>query len=259
VSATMLPEERMTRTVEKLDPEQVRLWKDPSQLQYHTQQFAAPYRSTVHLLRFIATLPLTGGEALDVACGAGANIAHLSGLSPSFRWTGIDLAGELLFPAGRRELAARGIEAKLVDGNLYELTHIFPRRSFDLVLMTQTLSWLPDYEGALDQLFAMTRGWLIVSALITDFDVDVKCEAQDLTIPDLPPYCLRILSLKRFREACEHRGAREVIARDFAIDIDLPRPASNGLGTYTETLAEGRRLQLTGPVLQPWKFVAVRI
>lgn len=238
---------------------QRRLWTDPSQIEYHERQLATPYRSTIHLGRFMRSLPLGEGQALDVGCGAGANMLYLSTQLPGFRWIGLDIAGGMLFDLARKRFEACGREAAFVQGDLYQLSRIFPD-GFDLVLCTQTLSWLPDWEPALDQLLDVARGWLVLSSLFTDFDVDVQCELIDhTTSKELAPYYVRVFSMRRFRERCEARGCREVIARDFDMDVDLPAPASGGLGTYTRTLRDGRRAQFTGPLFLPWKFVAIRM
>ena len=73
------------------------------------------------------------------------------------------------------------------------------------------------------------------------------------------PFFYNVYSLARVRHLCERHGCRDFVAEDFEIDVDLPRPTVYGLTTYTERLADGRRLQFTGPLFQPWKFVAVRV
>lgn len=242
------------------DAEQHRLWLDESQLQYHVAQFERPYRSTVHLGRFLSGLRLHGGEALDIACGAGSNIYHLSRIMPGFHWTGVDLAGDMLFPIAREKFADANLDVTLVSGDLFELDQILARQRFDLVISTQTLSWLPDHERALFQALRVTRGWLVVSSLFTELDVDTECLVYDHAIvPELPPYHMNVYSLNRMRSFCERHGCQEFLSEPFDIDIDLPRPASGGLGTYTERLADGRRLQFTGPVHLPWRFVAARM
>jgi SAM-dependent methyltransferase len=220
--------------------DQTRIWKNQDRIPYHIRQFEEPYRSTVHLGRFIQSLvPTPTGDALDVACGAGANIFYLSQLFPHYRWAGVDIAGDVLFSIGRQQFRDRGCAVTLIEGDLYKLTDVFPDRRFDLVLSIQTLLGLPEYEEAMDQLLAVTRGWLFVTSLFTDFDVDAKIQAMDY--------------------ACESRGCQQFVSQDFDIDIDLPRPQKYGLTTYTQTLIDGRRLQFTGPLLQPWKFVGIRM
>jgi SAM-dependent methyltransferase len=247
-------------TAKRQDAEQRRLWLDESQLRYHVDQFERPYRSTVHFGRFLASLPLHGGEALDIACGAGSNIYYLSHVIPGFHWTGVDIAGDMLFPIAREKFADANLDVTLVSGDLYELDRLLARQRFDLVISTQTLSWLPDHERALCQALCVTRGWLAMSSLFSEADVDTECLVYDHTIvPELPPYHMNVYSLNRMRAFCEGHGGREFRSEPFDIDIDLPRPASGGLGSYTERLADGRRLQFTGPVHLPWRFVAARM
>ena len=247
-------------TAKQQDADQRRLWLDESQLRYHVDQFERPYRSTVHLGRFLAGLDLHGGEALDIACGAGSNIYYLSRVMPGFHWTGVDIAGDMLFPITREKFADANIDATLISGDLFDLDQLLPYHQFDLVLSTQTLSWLPDHERALVQALRVTRGWLVVSSLFTDLDVDTECMVYDHTIvPELPPYHMNVYSLNRTRAFCESHGCHEFRSQPFDIDIDLPRPTSGGLGTYTERTADGRRLQFSGPVHLPWRFVAARM
>ena len=247
-------------TAKQQDADQRRLWLDESQLRYHVDQFERPYRSTVHLGRFLAGLPLRGGEALDIACGAGSNIYHLSHVVPGFHWTGVDLAGDMLFPIARERFANAKLDVTLVSADLFELDRVLARQRFDLVISTQTLSWLPDHERALCQALRVTRGWLVMSSLFTELDVDTECLVYDhTTVPELPPYHMNVYSLNRMRALCESHGCHEFRSEPFDIDIDLPRPASGGLGTYTERTADGRRLQFSGPVHLPWRFIAARM
>jgi len=249
-------------TETRISEDEKKLWTDESQLAYHTRQFDRPYRSTVHLDTFLSRLSLRGGEALDVACGAGANIMYLSRSLRGFRWTGLDLAGDMLFPVAREHFAEAGLDVSLVTGDLFDLDQALGGRSYDLVMLLQTLSWLPDHERALAQLLGATKpgGWLVLSALFAEADVDTECLVYDhAVVPELPPYHINVYSLRRIRAFCEMHGCREFRAQPFDIDIDLPRPDSGGLGTFTQTMQSGRRMQFTGPVYLPWMFVAARM
>jgi predicted amidohydrolase/SAM-dependent methyltransferase len=237
------------------------VWQDAGRLPYHTGQLREPYRSTVELARFIRSrLPDHTGTALDVACGAGANIAYLGQVFPGYRWTGIDIAGGRLFPLARQAAAERGIEVALVEGDFHKLVDVFGEQRFDLVLSIQTLLGIPAYEAALEQLLAVTRGWLVVTSLFTTADIDAKVEVFDHTLPEgcQGPFYYNVYSLERFRRQCAAAGCREFIVHDFEIDVDLPQPP-RGMGTYTQLMADGTRLQRSGPLAMPWKFVAVRM
>jgi SAM-dependent methyltransferase len=231
-------------------------------LDYHRRQFQESYRSTVHLGRFMRSLLVDPrGDALDVGCGAGANMYHLSREFPDYQWTGVDIAGEVLFPIGKERFADRGTDVQLIEGDFFNLRQILPARRFDLVLSIQTLHVLPHYEAALEQLLEVSRGWLFITGLFSEFDVDALVVVNNYTWPGhvRDVYHYNVYSQSRVRAFCEARGARDFFVQDFDIDIDLPMPQDMGMGTYTEMLANGRRLQFTGPLLQPWKFLAIRM
>jgi SAM-dependent methyltransferase len=239
-----------------------RFWRSPDHLAYHTRQFDQAYRSTVFLTRFLREIVRPGtGEALDVGCGAGANIFHLAQSFPSLRWTGIDLAGEVTFQIGRPRFQQAGLKVTLIEGDFNRLTEVVNGRRFDLVLCLQTLLAIRRYEHVLGQLLAVTRGWLVVSSLFTDHEVDVFTNAVDYSrsADARRGWHFNVYSLRRFRDLCRESGASEVIDREFDIDVDLPHHPTGGLNTYTERREDGRRLQFTGPIFQPWRFVAVRM
>ena len=249
----------------RLSKEEVEKWKAVAvqDRDYHSRQFDEPYRSTVSLLDFIrSVLDRPEGEALDVACGSGANIYHLGRGLPGYKWTGVDIVGEALFTIARQRFGSLGAEApSLIEGDLNDLVGLFPGRQFDLVLAIQTLTCLPSYEAALDQLLKVTRGWLFVTGLFTDFRVDAWIQASDYTWPETSRgvYRYNIYDVERVRAFCEARGSREFVTRDFEIDIDLEVPESKGLASYTRMLADGKRLQFTGPLFLPWKFIGIRM
>lgn len=244
------------------DSNQDQVWKSEDMVPYHRRQLVEPYRSTVHLARFVQSLvSRPGGTALDVACGAGANILHFSQVLSGYEWTGVEWYGDRLFPISEPYFCSRGLEPKLISGDLYKLTSMFPPKAFDLVLCIQTLCSLRGYEDAVDQLLAVTRGWTFITAMMTDFDIDARIEVVDHTRADrvtIPQY-YNVYSLARFRAYCEARGCREFVSLDFEIDRDLDPPKTGGMGSYTRRMADGRLAQFSGPLHMPWKFMGIRM
>ena len=239
-----------------LDTNQIARWKKIAQrdVDYHRRQFATTYRSTFYLGNFIRSLiGSTQGDALDVACGAGANIFHFAEMIPGFHWSGVDIAGDVLFPIGTPFFRSKGLNVDLKAGDFYRLKNYFGGRQFDLTLAIQTFLTIESYDALLDQLLSVSRGWLFVSSMFTDFDVDVNIEVTDYTWPeDCPnPGNYNVYSLSRFRSICEARGCKQFTSSDFVIDVDLPPPENRGLGTYTRRLDDGQRLQFTGPIFLP--------
>lgn len=241
-------------------------WQTDQRLDYHTRQFTTPYRSTVALQSFIRghVDPSTVKQALDVASGAGANMYHLSKGFPDAQWTGVDLVREIL-DIGSGIMNGLDFHPQLVQGDLFNLTTHFPHDTFDLVLLLQTLSWLPTYEDALKQLLAVTkpRGTVIISSMFTDDLIDATTVVQqfsddgEFTPLFSEPVNYNVYCYERFVSVCRTLGAKSVEAEDYLIDIDLQKPTDRRLGTFTRRLADGTRLQQTGPLFLPWKFIAI--
>lgn len=247
---------------QKADISQTQIWRHGDRLPYHMRQFDQPYRSTVHLARFIQSLvDLSVGQALDVGCGAGANIFHLSQMLGDYQWTGVDIAGDELFPTVQSKFDDLKIPVQLLVGDFYRLLEIFPRKQFDLVLSIQTLMGIPDYEEAVRQMLGVTKGWLVISSLFTDFPVDARIQVMDYGRPDdcQGPFYYNVYSINQFRAFCERHGAKDFRSMDFTIDADLPQPEKYGMTTFTRKLENGERIQFSGPLHMPWKFVAVRM
>ena len=248
---------------------QTEYWLEERHLAYHRRQFIEPYRSTLFLGEILAKagVPRTfAGEVLDVACGAGAGMAYLSGVFPQANFTGVDIASEI-FPIGLELMRQQrlGKLPRMVRGDIYKLGEAVAPRGYDVVLSIQTLSWVPAYEPLLAPLLSMAKpgGLIVISSLFTDALVDAKIELKQFVDESLresrDQIFYNIYCLDRFKAECRRLGAASVEAFDFEMDRDLPRPSHRQMGTYTEKLADGRRIQLSGPLLMPWKFLVVRM
>jgi ubiquinone/menaquinone biosynthesis C-methylase UbiE len=248
--------------------DQKELWLSEHHLEYHRRQFVQPYRSIVHLRQFVSSVLgncTASYRALDVGCGAGANIFHLSRQLPNTSWVGVDI-NEDAIELGRKLIAEHGglgTPLEFLSGDFYHLMDYLPAYSFDLVFCIQTLSWLPEYETLLPQLLGMakTGGVVFISSLFSDFLVDAYIKITQYKEGEFGngegPYFYNVYCLDRFREHCVGLGASQVVVVDFEIDEDLPLPDTRQMGTYTRKLEDGRRLQFSGSLLMPWKLVAV--
>lgn len=238
------------------------VFRDDSFAKYHLAQFDEPKRSTVHLARFAReVLGPTAEEPLailDVACGAGANMSYLSEYFPAASWTGVDTAEDFL-DVGRERLPSDRF--RLLSADLFELDQVFKPDEFDVAFSIQTLSWLPDYESALIQMLSCAASWVFVTSLFSDSDFDAFTTVVDRTVPESErlEHFYNVYSLPRLEAFCERQGIREMRVQDFDIDIDIPKPKHGKMSTYTMPAADGRKLQLSGPLLLPWKFIALRL
>jgi hypothetical protein len=101
---------------------------------------------------------------------------------------------------------------------------------------------------------------LILTALFSDHRTEIHSEIRDYARfgnDSTVTVSYNVFCTERFQRVARQAGFSEVLFRNFDIGIDLPRPA-RGIGTFTEQLTDGRRLQVSGGFLMPWKFAALR-
>jgi len=228
---------------------------------YHVSQLREPKRSTLHLARFVKKVlgsqRFQTMQALDAGCGGGANMLHLSSTLPNAKWVGVDSA-QAYVKLARESVQDPRFEFLL--GDFYSLHEDFSPDQFDVCFSIQTLSWLPDYEDAIRELMQVTRGWIFVTSLFSDSFVDAFIRVVDRAdqFPGLDAN-YNVYSYPRFESFCKNLGARDVTSTDFEIDVDLNPPEDGGMGTYTIRTENRGRMQVSGPLLMPWKFVAIRV
>jgi len=70
-----------------------------------------------------------------------------------------------------------------------------------------------------------------------------------------PKYFYNIYSINEVKQFFEENGYKRFEYTPFEINIDLNKPMDGGMGTYTETLEDGRKLQFGGPILIPEYFI----
>lgn len=235
---------------------------------YHRRQYANIYESTKGLLAFMESLApgVRSARILDAACGAGANAYHMLRRWPECAITGVDFQDELLKSASEMLPAELRARCAYLPCDLFKLREQFAPEAFDVATLIQTLGCgqfgLDAYKEVLEALVGVTRSWVFLNALFTDRRMDVTCTINPhVPAEDYPSgrVTYTIFCLKHFTEVCAQMGVRDVISRDFEIPIDLSGPVEGGLGTYTVKTVDGQRLQFSGAVPMPWKFVALRL
>jgi SAM-dependent methyltransferase len=141
----------------------VSAWIADRHLAYHRRQFAEPYRSTVHLGRFVQRILgarlETACTALDAGCGAGANIFHLSRILTETRWTGVDITASLFDVHGALTAEHGGYANpwNLIAGDLLPSPQAPSTPLFRPCVSIQTVSWLDGYAGFVPQFLAIAQ------------------------------------------------------------------------------------------------------
>ncbi len=226
--------------------------------QYHTHQFHSPKRSTTAFCEFLESKGILSetGSVLDIGAGMGAVTHYMSSRWKDIKFVGLEKDRNLV-NRGSRILKGCDSKVELIEGDLYELDGSYNRR-FDGIVCVQTLSWLDGYEDFFEKMFVLEPSWMGITSLFYDGLVDCRILlteyfGQHKDIEREHQY--NIYSLELVKNLLVKNGYTDIDWQVFNIDIDLPRPANKLMGTYTEKLVDGRRLQVSGPILMPWYFI----
>jgi S-adenosylmethionine-diacylgycerolhomoserine-N-methlytransferase len=96
--------------------------------------------------------PATGASVLEIGCGTGRNLVLAARLYPDARFFGIDVSTEMLTSAisaiSRRGMTKR-IRVAHGDGTAFDPQTLFGLRSFDHVMISYSLSMIPDWRRVL--------------------------------------------------------------------------------------------------------------
>jgi S-adenosylmethionine-diacylgycerolhomoserine-N-methlytransferase len=96
--------------------------------------------------------PDAGASVLEIGCGTGRNLVLASRLYPSARFFGIDVSTEMLTSAiaaiSRTGLTSR-VRVAHGDGTAFDPQGLFGIPQFDHVMISYSLSMIPDWRGVL--------------------------------------------------------------------------------------------------------------
>lgn len=236
--------QRTTEWLKKVDPV------------YHSRQFKSPFRSTVHFCDWLEEQGYLNQDSqlrvADIGTGQGANIHYMSNRFKNCTYLGLDINTDLI-KAGNDFFRGKKLDrCKLEYGDIYNMEdrHI---ANFDAIVSYQTLSWLPGYEAPLEAMIKLDPEWIALTSLFYDGNADCQIDVRNHVKNKNSIY--NIYALPRFIEFLTRHGYSNIQYSPFNIDIDLAKPEDGGMGTYTETMQDGNRMQIAGPLLMPWYFV----
>lgn len=100
-----------------------------------------------HLIAQLA--PPAGARVLEIACGTGRNLDHIARRYPDCALYGLDISEEMLLSAR----AKLGTRAALAHGDAcdFDPRILFDVAEFDRIILSYSLSMIPDWPRALDQ------------------------------------------------------------------------------------------------------------
>ena len=240
-------------------------WIDKGKVRtdYHERQFREPYRGTVSVCNWLEKLGFINSDSrltiLDLCSGMGANIYYMSKRYPHSTFLGVDINPDFV-KKGNNFFQNNGIKnCRLEVGDIYDLNAKYIG-NFHGVISFQTLSWLPEFRSPIDVMTKLAPRWIAITSLF--YDGQASCTVEVTEYDDsLEPhrnYFSNIYSLPIVMKYLKSMGYVDPQVKSYEIDIDLPKPNKNIMGTYTEKLESGHKLQISGPLLMPWYFIAAR-
>ena len=229
---------------------------------YHDRQFATPYQSTISFCDWLVELGAIGGECsriCDLGCGKGANLYYMAKRFPHCYFVGMDIDEQLVDDGRDFLLRASVPNYQLSVGDMHSAGSHFSSGEFDGVISMQTLSWLPAYDKAIDAIVSLSPKWIALTSLFFDGPIEAKTVVTEFDLTQ-KGYVKRALfyntySLPLVRQYLFDRGYKQFKQLRFEIPIDLPRSIDVRMQTYTEKTTDGRRLQISGPLLMNWYFI----
>lgn len=238
-------------------------WIEKVNTEYHERQFKEPYRSTVAFCDWLEEIGYIQKDSqlriIDLCSGQGANIYYLGKRYPKSTFTGVDINSDLVISGNKFFKDSKIWNCHLEIGDIYKLDRKYVSE-FDGILSFQTLSWLPEFKEPIEAMVDLQARWIALTSLFYDGQVSCTIEVReyDTTLNPRRDSFYNVYSLPVIEKCLSEKGYRNLQFTPFEIDIDLPKPSKKVMSTYTEKLENEHRLQISGPLLMPWYFIAAR-
>jgi ubiquinone/menaquinone biosynthesis C-methylase UbiE len=196
-------------------------------------------------------------KILDACCGIGHISRLLGTMSNSSKIIGFDIEGELIEVG--RSLSQSFSNIELHSEDIFQaISH--SENKYDISVCWKTLSWLDYYEDLLTALVHSTKKHIFISSLFYDGDIDFSIMVREFK-KDAGKEGFNknynVYSLPQFKRFSYSLGVKNIDVTDFDIKIDIPSPLIDEMGTYTVCDSDGKRIQISGAVVQHWKIIRI--
>lgn len=232
---------------------------DENGYRYHKSQWDTPKQSTIAFENFVSKNISKSTQIIDMGAGAGASTAYLASKHRSVHFTCFDYSNELTALGRKIAQDKRITNLTFNQGDWFNLNQT---NQFDGCISLQTLSWLPDYEAALLEIFKkINPTWIGLTSLFYEGDITCRIEVEEHEKNKKSFY--NVYSLPAISRLCEREGYVLVKSSPFVIDIDLAKPKNlNVMGTYTREVVTNNadtveRIQISGPLLMNWYMLLI--
>jgi hypothetical protein len=178
---------------------------------------------------------------------------------PHASFTGIDINDDLV-AYGNTFIRDHSVSRCTLDtGDIYNLDDKYIGQ-FDGITMFQTLNGLPDFKSPLQAIIKLAPHWIGITSLAYDGLVSctIAVTEYDNSLDIYRESYYNVYSLHILKKFIQDNGYPHVYTTPFEIDIDIAKPDDTLMTTYTTTLHDSHRLQISGPLLMPWYFIVAK-
>ncbi len=184
----------------------------------------------------------------------GANVRYLAQRFPSSRFLGIDYDEDFLRLAHIEEP-----NAELVRGNWFAMDEKYIG-AFDGIVSFQTLIAFEDYKKPIAALAALKPRFIALTSLFYEGRINFYTRIEDFERNDEGwgedgNRYYNIYAFPLVQKYLAGLGYGDFRCKRCDIDLDLPKPATPRMQTYTIPTADGTRMQVSGAMLLPWYFI----
>ncbi len=193
----------------------------------------------------------------DVACGAGTLSYHISKMYPEAEFNLIDVNDSALMQA--KEVLKDVKHTQFIKQSIFDLSAY--KEKFDIIFCWMTLLALDKPKEALDQLLLSCKnGGKIYASTLFNFhhDVDVYAHFIDHTRDSgkngifMQYNTFSLHTLDKWLNG----KVQSYKIHEFSPDMDFEYDGK-GIGTFTVTTKEGKRLQISAGMLMSWGILEI--
>ena len=257
INQTNLQNQNSLKDEDSINSQKLNEWANEINLDYHLRQYKETYRSTIHFCDFLEQFNIMNkGTVGDIGAGLGSNIRYMSERYPDIEFLGIELDPQLV-KLGNGYLKEYGAKnCKLMQGDLYNLNPNLTGM-FDGVICTQVLLALPEYKTPLEKIISLKPRWIGLNSIFYDGPINatIIIEYYSKQYKNDLKFYHNVYSIDLVRKLFMKQGFTTFEYTPFNIDIDLKKPNTKEMSTYTVKTVEGKRLQISGPLLMNWYFI----
>ena len=228
---------------------------DPLEREYHDKQWYLEKRSTQVFEEFCKYKLKNSRKVLDLGSGSGAPTYYFAKKNLQCHFTACDYSEELLEIGASK---AKDTNLINIDFKKVDWYNMETYNNVDGIISLQTLSWLPEFQTPLSELFLKIKPkWIGLTSFFYEGNITAITEVNEHLRNRKSFYnTYSIPEIERFCKDFSYTVSKVI---PFKIDINLTEPKNKDLmSTYTKTILESNeRLQLCGPLIMHWKMLMI--